>query len=280
LNSVLITGGSGSFGRAFTKLLLEQGVQRICVLSRGELRQAEMCKEFSDDPRLRFFIGDVRDRDRLRRAMEGCDTVIHAAALKRIEVGFYNPIEMCKTNVYGTMNVIEAAQDAAIERVVMLSTDKAWQPVSAYGHSKALAESLVLAANHTRGNYGPIFAVTRYGNIACSSGSVIPTWRALQAGGVDVVPVTDPACTRFWMTLDDATALVLQTVRTMRGGELVTPELPAYRLGDLADAMDVEMDIKGLRPWEKLHEGMRDGLTSDRAYRMSVQELKTRLAHV
>lgn len=281
MSGILITGGTGSFGRAFARRMLEVGRQRICIYSRGEHTQAAMRKELGDPPSLRWFIGDVRERDRLRRAMEGCEIVVHAAALKRIEVGAYNPIEMVKTNVLGAMNVIEAAQDAGVERVVMLSTDKAWQPISPYGQSKALAESLFLQANYSRGTFGPRFAVTRYGNVWASAGSVLPTWQAMIAAGAQRVPVTDPDCTRFFMTMDQAVDLVQRTIDNMQGGELVIPEdLPAYRLGDLAEALGVGMTVTGLPQWEKKHEGMMDGLTSDQARKLSVDELRGEIARV
>ena len=184
MKSVLITGGTGSFGQAFTKRLLAGPVERIAILSRGEFAQAEMAEKFSDD-RIRFFVGDVRDKDRLRWAFEGVDTIIHAAALKRIEVGHYNPMEMVKTNVLGTMNVIDAAMAAKVNRVVFLSSDKAWQPISAYGQSKALAETLVLNANNQRPADGPTFRVVRYGNVAGSRGSVIPKWKDMKRQGFD-----------------------------------------------------------------------------------------------
>ena len=276
MRSVLVTGGTGSFGRAFVPRVLGLGAERVCVFSRSEHTQAAMRDEYNEDERLRWFIGDVRDRDRLRRAMEGIETIVHAAALKRIEVGHYNPIEMVKTNVLGAINVIEAAQDAGVEKVVGLSSDKAYQPVSPYGTSKALAESLLLAANNTRGKSGPIFAVCRYGNVAGSAGSVIPKWREILKS-VATVPVTDPDCTRFWMTMGEAVDLVTHTIETMRGGEMVIPKLPAYRLEDLVDAMGATMDIRGLNGFEKKHEGMRDGLTSDMARRMTVSELRTGL---
>ena len=275
----LITGGSGSFGQAFASKALESGVERVCVFSRGEHAQAAMRAAHGDDERLRFFIGDVRDRDRLRRAMEGVEVVVHAAALKRIEVGHYNPVEMVKTNVGGAINVIEAAMDAGVGKVVALSSDKAYQPVSPYGYSKAMAESLFIAANNTRGRGGPIFGVCRYGNVAGSVGSVIPKWREILETS-DTVPVTDPYCTRFYMTMDEAVGLVNRTIATMSGGELVIPRLPAYRLGDLAEAMGAKMDVRGLNGFEKLHEGMRDGLTSDKARRMSVDELRGALKGV
>lgn len=282
MRSVLVTGGSGSFGRAFVHRLLQvEKPDRIVIYSRGEHAQAEMARDmapFDPDGRLRFFIGDVRDRDRLRRAFTGCDVVVHAAALKRIEIGQYNPAEMVKTNILGAMNVIEAATDTTVEKVVALSTDKAWQPISPYGQSKALAESLFINANNTRGADGPIFAVTRYGNVAGSAGSVIPIWRRqlVHDGGRAIV--TDPDVTRFWMTIGEAVELVIDTIATMRGGELIIPTLPAYRLGDLAEAMGVTAQVTSLPPWEKQHEGMSDGNTSDVARRMSVAELRERLA--
>src|SRR5882724_2846247 len=280
MRSLLITGGSGAFGTACAKRMLVTAPlpHRIVIFSRGEHRQADMARELAplDDPdqRLRFFIGDVRDRDRLRRAMEGIEVVIHAAALKRIEVGAYNPLEVKRTNIDGAANVIEAATDAGVKRVVALSSDKAFEPVSPYGTSKAFAESLFLAANNTRGFHGPHFAVVRYGNVWASTGSVVPTWRKILETS-DTVPVTDPECTRFFMRMREAVDLVWDTARTMEGGELRIPTLPAYRLGDLAEAMGAEMNVLGLPAYEKLHESMGPGNSSDKARRMTVAELKT-----
>lgn len=264
--SILITGGTGSFGRAFARQMLDSGVGRVCIYSRGEHAQADMRAEFGDNERLRWFIGDVRDRDRLRRAMQGVYTVVHAAALKRIEVGHYNPIEMVKTNVQGAVNVIEAAADAGVHQVVALSSDKAYQPISAYGQTKALAESLFLAANAT---HPPAFHVTRYGNVAGSAGSIIPLWRSAADP-----KITDPDCTRFWMTMEEAVKLVVKTANEPPTGSPVIPVLPAYRLGDLAEAMGVDPKVVGLNMWEKMHEGMRDGLTSDTARRMTMDDLR------
>jgi UDP-N-acetylglucosamine 4,6-dehydratase len=262
-------------------LTMQGGPLRIVILSRGEHRQAEMMRELEGFEgaswRMRYFIGDVRDRDRLRRAMEGIDVVIHAAALKRIEVGAYNPMEVMKTNILGAANVIEAATDADVDRVVALSSDKAFQPISPYGTSKAFAESLFLAANNARGNFGPRFAVVRYGNVWCSTGSVVPTWwKILQTS--ETVPVTDPECTRFFMTMEEAIALVLKTILIMKGGEIAIPTLSAYRLGDLAEAMGAKMDVRGLPAFEKRHESMAEGNSSDKARRMSVAELRAALA--
>lgn len=277
--SILVTGGSGFFGRGFVRRALALGAERVCVYSRGEYAQHLMREEFGGDKRLRFFIGDVRDPDRLRRAMEGVDLVVHAAALKRVEVGEYDSTEMAATNVYGAMNVIKAAHEAHVRKVVALSTDKAFHPVNAYGATKLVAEKLFLAANNDRGKVGPIFAVTRYGNVAGSTGSVIPVWRAAQARG-QVVEVRDPNATRFWMTQDEAVGLVVDTARTMRGGELVIPDLPAYRLGDLAFAMGVQFTVTRLGAGEKLHESMDDARCSANARRMTVNELKEALKHV
>lgn len=282
MKSVLITGGSGAFGTAFTRRLLitmPGEPSRIVIFSRGEHRQAQLAYDFQlVDPkmRLRLFIGDVRDRDRLRRAMEGIEVVIHAAALKRIEVGAYNPLEVMKTNIIGAANVIEAATDAGVSKVIALSTDKAYQPVSPYGTSKAFAESLFIAANNTRGWSGPRFAVVRYGNVWGSTGSVVPTWKTILKTK-DIVPVTDPDCTRFYMTMDEAVDLVLRTVTDMAGGEIVIPTLPAYRLGDLAEAMSAKMNVRGLPEYEKLHESMAAGNSSDQARRMTVGELREAL---
>ena len=279
--SILITGGSGSFGKAFTRRLLRDDLaERICIYSRGEHAQAALREALDDDPRMRWFIGDVRDAQRLKRAMLGVDVVVHAAALKRIETGFYNPVEMAKTNVDGAINVIEASQDAGVKKVVALSTDKALFPASAYGHSKALAESIFLAANNTVSATGPRYSVCRYGNVFNSAGSVVPTWRRMVENGAKAVPVSDPDVTRFFMSLDEAVVLVLNTIANMEGGELVTPDLPAYRLGDLAEAMGVKMVVKGLPGWEKKAEVMRPGEPSDKARRMSVAELREKLAEI
>ncbi len=244
MNSVLITGGSGFFGTAFVKrmLTIKDGPSRIVIFSRGEHRQAEMARDlapFDPHERLRMFIGDVRDRDRLTRAMEDVEVIFHAAALKRIETAFYNPIEIQKTNIDGAANVIEAAHDAHVQKVIALSTDKVFQPVSPYGTSKAFAESLFLAANNIRGKRGPIFAICRYGNIFCSTGSVVPTWRKMLAEGAKTVPVTDPECTRFFMTIDEAIdllsrgRLMAETCSGCRYWQRFTygKDLPAMKMG-------------------------------------------------
>jgi len=277
MKSILVTGGAGFFGRGFVREALDRGAERVCIFSRGEYQQALMRREFDDDSRLRWFIGDVRSQDRLEEAMDGIDVVVHAAALKRIEVGFYNPDEMFATNIDGTRNVIRAAKRAGVRKVIGLSSDKAFEPCSAYGISKAGAECLILAANNTRGASGPIFAAVRYGNVWNSTGSIVPTWRARIAGGGVDLPVTDPECTRFFMRRAEAVELVMETADTMRGGELAIPALPAFRVGDLAAAFGLPMALTGLSEFEKKHESMGPGNSSDRARRMSVAELREAL---
>lgn len=284
MKNLLITGGTGYFARAMAKRALEEGIQRVCIFSRGEAQQAAMRAEFEDHPCLRWFIGDVRDKDRLALAMRGCDVVVHAAALKRIEIGVYNPTEMVKTNVIGAMNVAEAALQAGVRRVVGLSTDKAWQPISPYGQSKALAESILLGAHTMMSPDGPEFVVVRYGNVMGSTGSVLPRWTELRRLGVVTAPVTAPECTRFWMSRAEAVDLVwraaapLASSRLEAGQLLIPRDLPAFRLRDLVEAMGFKFQrITGLPKWEKLHEGMDDGVTSDIARRLTVDQIRERI---
>lgn len=282
MRSILITGGTGTFGQAFVKLWLSRWKSdRVVILSRSEHAQADMALRYNNDDRLRFFIGDVRDRDRLRRAFNDVEIIIHAAALKRIEVGYYNPNEMVKTNVIGTMNVIEAAMDAGVKQVIGISSDKAWQPISPYGQTKALAETLMLNANHTGGSGGPAFNIVRYGNVAGSNGSVIPKWAQVLKTKNPIV-ISDPDCTRFWMMIEDATHMVydiimrtgLDKYKKLPGQEIYTPRLSAFRIGDLAEVMGAkDTKVTGLPAWEKMHEGMSDGDTSDVAPRMTEDQL-------
>lgn len=300
VTSYLVTGGSGAFGTAFVRsVLTDPRTSRVCVFSRSESRQAQL-KHTVTDGRVRWFIGDVRDRDRLYRAMQSVQVVVHAAALKRIEVCEYDASECMETNIVGTDNVIHAATTAGVTKVVTLSSDKGSAPVGMYGASKLAAERLTLAAEEARGATGPHFAATRYGNVAGSTGSVIPVWR-----GPGPHTLSDPDVTRFWMTLTEAVDLVRWTIVHMRGGELMVPPLPAYRLGDLAEAMGVSPVVTGGSSHEKQHETMlsdvefgafrRHGpyysnlgsgealagpLSSATAPRLSVDELKQRLEGV
>lgn len=289
--SILITGGTGFFGRAFVRnALYTSQYSRICVFSRDEAKQAEMRDSIpvAERERVRFFIGDVRDRNRLTRAMEGIDIVVHAAALKRIEVGAYNPIEMVRTNVDGSINVIEAAQDSGVSGVVYLSTDKAYEPISPYGQTKALVEGIMAAARNTVRANGPRFTITRYGNVFNSTGSVVPRWKRMIEEGAKRVPVTNPNCTRFFMRPIEAVELVRDAICDIKSARLAgspnkslhIPALPAYRLGDLAEAMGVDMEIIGLPGYEKLHESMDYDSVSCDAPRMSVEELKEELSYV
>lgn len=275
---VLITGGSGFLGRHLARKMLDRG-DTVCIYSRDEVKQANMMADFQEHPNLRMFIGDIRDAGRVQRATRGCDVVIAAAALKRIETGFYNPSEMVATNIYGTQNCIDAAAAEKVQRFIFISSDKAWQPISPYGQSKALAESLVLNANHVFGKKGPTFKAVRYGNVANSTGSVIPKWRKLLETG-KTVPVTDPDATRFWMHVSEAVDLVLQACDEKSEGLLI-PALPAYRVHDLAVAMGARsIEVVGLPSWEKKHESMAEWNSSDTARRMTIAELEKELENI
>lgn len=258
--SILVTGGTGSFGKAFVKTLLERHprLRRLVVFSRDELKQFEMGQQFSDREHrcLRYFIGDVRDERRLRRALEGIDIVVHAAALKQVPTAEYNPFECIKTNVLGSQNLIEACLDANVRRVVALSTDKAAAPINLYGATKLCADKLFVAANNIRGPREVSFSVVRYGNVMGSRGSVIPFF--LERRKTGVLPITDPAMTRFNITLQDAVDMVLWSIENAWGGEILVPKIPSYRITDLARAIgpDCDYPVVGIRPGEKLHEEM------------------------
>ncbi|MFD4959992.1 UDP-N-acetylglucosamine 4,6-dehydratase (inverting) [Microbacterium sp. NPDC058389] len=257
-SSVLITGGTGSLGKALTaELLGNRGVGRLVILSRDELKQFEMRQQFGDDKRLRWFLGDIRDVGRLRRAMHGVDYVIHAAALKQVDTAEYNPFEFVETNVRGSQNVIEASIDAGVHRVVALSTDKASSPINLYGATKLAADRMFIASNHYAANYRTRFAVVRYGNVSGSRGSIVPKWRDLARQGKPL-PVTDDRMTRFWITLPQAVEFVLSSFDVMTGGELYVPRIPSVRITDLAEAVapGAETVEIGIRPGEKLHEEM------------------------
>lgn len=274
---ILITGGAGYFGRGFVKTLLDRNLaSKICIYSRGEFAQATMRHELKDDDRLRWFIGDVRDQDRLERAMHEVDVVVHGAALKRTEVCAYNVMECIATNVIGTQNVAKACIDAGVKKAVLLNSDKSVLATTTYGLSKAIAERIFLNATAYSGAEGTKFCSCVYGNIAGSTGSVIPLWRK-QLETSDTVTVTDPEATRFWMLRHQAADLVLNAIQSMQGGEVFIPDLPAFRVGDLAEAMGAKMNVIGMAPNEKLHEEMRPGETSDMARRMSIDELRKQL---
>jgi UDP-N-acetylglucosamine 4,6-dehydratase/5-epimerase len=254
--SVLVTGGTGSFGRKFVAHILEKQPRKVIVFSRDELKQHEMWREFPDNriPSLRYFIGDVRDLDRLRRAFHDVDVVIHAAALKHVPACEYNPIEAVNTNILGARNIIEAAIDQGVKRVMALSTDKAVSPMNMYGATKLVAEKLFVQGNSYVGTGRTRFSCVRYGNVVGSRGSVIPLFADQRASGT--VTVTDTRMTRFWITLEQGVAFVTRCTEQMQGGEVFVPRIPSMRLLDLAKAVAPDCDIKvtGIRPGEKLHE--------------------------
>lgn len=257
--SIFLTGGTGSFGKAFVRYVVENASpRRLVIFSRDELKQFEMAQEFSESryPFLRYFIGDVRDAERVRRAMEGTDTVIHAAALKQVPAAEYNPFECIKTNVIGAQNIIEACLDAGVKRVVALSTDKAAAPVNLYGATKLCSDKLFIAANNIRGARDVRFSVVRYGNVMGSRGSVIPFFLGRRGDGS--LPITDPAMTRFNISLDGGVALVMWALNNADGGEILVPKIPSYRVTDVATAISpaAEQQIIGIRPGEKIHEEM------------------------
>jgi UDP-N-acetylglucosamine 4,6-dehydratase/5-epimerase len=260
LRNVLVTGGTGSFGRKFVGTLLRQhpGIQRLVVLSRDELKQYEMAQEFPPDryPCLRFFLGDVREQSRLRRALEGIDTVVHAAALKQVPTAEYNPFEFIKTNILGAQNLIEAVLDSKVSRVVALSTDKAAAPINLYGATKLCSDKLFIAANNLRGHRDLRLSVVRYGNVMGSRGSVIPFF--LEQRRTGVLPITDPRMTRFNISLQDGVNLVLEALQHSLGGETYVPKIPSYRITEVAEAIGPECakPVIGIRPGEKLHEEM------------------------
>jgi UDP-N-acetylglucosamine 4,6-dehydratase/5-epimerase len=256
--SILITGGTGSFGKQCVKTILERyRPKKLIIYSRDELKQFEMKQDFNQEC-MRYFIGDVRDRDRLIQAMNGVDYVIHAAALKQVPAAEYNPMECIKTNVHGAENVISAAIDNEVEKVIALSTDKAANPINLYGASKLLSDKLFIAANNITGGHRTRFSVVRYGNVVGSRGSVIPLFRKLVAEKVKELPITDRRMTRFWITLQESVDFVLKGFLRMRGGELFVPKIPSARITDLAEAIGpgIPLKIVGIRPGEKVHEVM------------------------
>jgi UDP-N-acetylglucosamine 4,6-dehydratase/5-epimerase len=259
--SLLVTGGTGSFGRAFVRTVMQRyDLKRLVIFSRDELKQSEMAREdyvIEDGRRtLRFFLGDVRDGARIRRALEGIDTVVHAAALKQVPAGEYNPQEFVKTNIGGAQNIIDAALDAGVERVVALSTDKAAAPINLYGATKLVSDKLFISANNIKGWRDLRFSVVRYGNVMGSRGSVVPFFLERAASGV--LPITDPAMTRFNISLKEGVELVLWALEHAVGGEILVPKIPSFRITDLADAVapSARQEVVGVRPGEKVHEEM------------------------
>lgn len=257
-SSILITGGTGSFGKAFIeRMLREHDPRRIVIYSRDELKQYEVRQKFGDDPRLRWFLGDIRDRHRLTRAMHKVDYVVHAAALKQVDTAEYNPFEYVQTNIIGSQNVVEASIDAGVKKVVALSTDKASSPLNLYGATKLAADKLFQSGNHYAAGYETRFSVVRYGNVMGSRGSVIPFFKKLLAEG-KALPITDYRMTRFWITLPQAVQFVIDSFDQMQGGELYVPRIPSMRITDLVDAVapGAETYEIGVRAGEKLHEEM------------------------
>lgn len=277
--SLLITGGTGSFGHALTRIALQDNrYERICIYSRDEHKHDKMSKIYSDK-RMRYFIGDIRDVDRLTLAMRSVHHVVHAAALKIVPLAEYNPLEYVKTNIQGAANVIQAAETACVTKVLALSTDKAVRPINLYGATKLCAEKMFAAANNMYGLHGPMYSTVRYGNVAGSNGSVIPVFRKLLAEGKPLT-VTHCEMTRFWITLDDAARFVYAKLGTMEGGETFIPPMPSFKVIDLAHALAYTqpgignriimpgenlypIEITGIRPGEKLHEDISDELSSD-----------------
>lgn len=259
-SNILITGGTGSFGKAFVKTVLARfpRLKRLVIYSRDELKQFEMAQDFSDSEfkGIRYFLGDVRDYNRLRQALKGVDTVIHAAALKQVPAAEYNPFEFIKTNVLGAENLIQACLDSEVTRVIALSTDKAAAPINLYGATKLCSDKLFTAANNVRGSRDIRFAVVRYGNVMGSRGSVIPFF--LEKKKTGVLPITDPAMTRFNISLQEGVDMVLWALENALGGEIFVPKIPSYRITDVAKAIgpDCEHPVVGVRPGEKIHEEM------------------------
>ncbi len=252
---ILVTGGTGSFGQKFTEIALREcSPKAIRIFSRGELLQYEMRQKFNDDERLRLFIGDVRDRERVYRAMNGVDIVVHAAALKQVPTAEYNPIEAVRTNINGAINVIDAAIDNGVQKIIAISTDKAVHPVNLYGATKLVMERLLIQANVYTGAHKSRFSCVRYGNVVGSRGSVVPLFLQQRKNGV--ITMTDENMTRFWITLEEGVRFVISCIERMQGGEAFVPKIPSMRITDLADAIapGAKRQVIGIRPGEKLHE--------------------------
>lgn len=292
--SILITGGTGSFGKKFTETIINNypEIERIVIFSRDEFKQFEMSNmpQFKGNDKLRYFIGDVRDKDRLLRAFDGVDVIIHAAALKQVPSCEYNPFEAVKTNVIGAQNVIDAAIDKNVKKVVALSTDKACSPINLYGATKLCSDKLFIAGNVYVGSKDTRFSVVRYGNVAGSRGSVIPFFQKLIKDGAKELPITNMNMTRFWLKLEEAVEMVITALETMHGGELFVRKIPSMKMTDLAKAMAPELPLVevGVRPGEKIHEMMisvedsRNTIEFDKYYIIlpDVEELKSAYSHI
>lgn len=256
--TILVTGGTGSFGKCFVgEVLKRYNPKKVIIFSRDELKQYEMAQSFTDR-RMRFFIGDVRDRERLAKAMDGVDVCIHAAALKHVPIAEYNPMECIKTNIHGAQNVIDACLANNVSHVIALSTDKAANPINLYGATKLASDKLFIAANNIRGSKQTRFSVVRYGNVVGSRGSVVPFFKRLVSEGAREIPITDERMTRFWITLPQGVEFVLKNLARMHGGEIFIPKIPSMRITDLAEALAPHLPRRliGIRPGEKLHEVM------------------------
>ena len=256
--NILITGGTGSFGKQYVRTILEKyKPNKIIIYSRDELKQYEMAQVYND-PCMRYFIGDIRDLQRLEKAMNGVTHVVHAAALKHVPIAEYNPMECIKTNINGAQNVIDAALRTGVKKVIALSTDKASSPINLYGATKLASDKLFVAANNIRGEKEIQFAVVRYGNVLCSRGSVIPYFKKLVEEGATELPITDPNMTRFWITLQEGVDFVLKNFERMQGGEIFIPKIPSMTMEKMADAVfpNMKQNVVGLRPGEKMHEAM------------------------
>jgi len=256
--NILITGGTGSFGKQYVRTILERyKPNKIIIYSRDELKQYEMAQVYND-PCMRYFIGDIRDLQRLEKAMNGVTHVVHAAALKHVPIAEYNPMECIKTKINGAQNVIDAALRTGVKKVIALSTDKASSPINLYGATKLASDKLFVAANNIRGEKDIQFAAVRYGNVLCSRGSVIPYFKKLVEEGATELPVTDPDMTRFWITLQEGVDFVLKNFERMQGGEIFIPKIPSMTMEKMASAVfpDMKQKVVGLRPGEKMHEAM------------------------
>ncbi len=264
--SILVTGGTGSFGREFTEVILEKyKPRRMIIFSRDELKQFDMSQKFNSTE-MRYFIGDVRDKDRVRQAMRDVDYVVHAAALKQVPAAEYNPMECIKTNIHGAENIISAAIECGVDKVIALSTDKAVNPINLYGATKLASDKLFVAANNIAGGHNTRFAVVRYGNVIGSRGSVLPFFKKLIDEGVTELPITDERMTRFWLSLEEGVEFVIKSFSRMQQGEIFVPKIPSIRIIDLAESLSpgIKTKIIGVRPGEKIHEIM---CPEDEAYR-------------